>query len=266
MTAQLKNRRALVTGAASGIGRATALAFAGEGAHVIVADRDAAGAEAVVAEIAAGSSAGSASGSGSAEAWEVDLADTDALTARFESEPLDVDILVNNAGIQRIHPVEDFPLEDWRLINRLMLESPFVLTKAALPAMYGRGWGRIINLSSVHGLRASAHKSAYVAAKHGIMGLTKTVALEGGPKGVTCNAINPGYVMTPLVQNQVADLAAQRGISEDAVLEEVFLEHSAVRSLPVPEDVAALIVLLASEAGRAINGAAHSIDGGWSAA
>src|SRR5690606_31490429 len=115
-------------------------------------------------------------------------------------------------------------------------------------------------------LRASANKSAYVAAKHGIMGLTKTTALEGGPKGVTCNAINPGYVMTPLVQNQVADLAAQRGISEDAVLDEVFLEHSAVPSLPVPDDVAAIAVLLASEAGRAINGAAHSIDGGWSAA
>lgn len=272
MTDLLKNRRALVTGAASGIGRATALAFAREGAHVIVADRDGGGAEAVVAEIAAGAGGApeapgaSDAGGGSAEAWEVDLADTDALEARFAEQPLDVDVLVNNAGIQRIHPVEEFPLEEWRLINRLMLESPFVLTKAALPGMYRRGWGRIINLSSVHGLRASANKSAYVAAKHGIMGLTKTTALEGGPRGVTCNAINPGYVMTPLVQNQVADLAAQRGISEDAVLDEVFLEHSAVPSLPVPEDVAAICVLLASEAGRAINGAAHSIDGGWSAA
>jgi len=257
MTDLLMHRRALVTGAASGIGRAVALAFAAEGAHVILADRDGEGARSVAEEIA--------EAAGSAEVWEVDLADTSALEERFADEPLDVDVLVNNAGIQRIHPLEEFPLEDWRFIQTLMLESPFVLTKAALPAMYARGWGRIINLSSVHGIRASAFKSAYVAAKHGLMGLTKTTALEGGPQGVTCNAINPGYVMTPLVESQVSDQAATRGISEDAVLEEVFLEHSAVPSLPGAEDVAAIAVLMASEAGRAINGAGYSIDGGWSA-
>ena len=265
MTALLENRRALVTGGASGLGRATALAFAREGAHVIIADRDGDGARAVAQEIA--EAAGTdAAGAGSAAVWEVDLADTTALEERFAAQPLDVDILVNNAGVQRIHPVEEFPLEEWRFIQTLMLESPFVLTKAALPAMYERGWGRIINLSSVHGLRASVNKSAYVAAKHGLMGLTKTTALEGGAKGVTCNAINPGYVMTPLVEAQVTELAQNRGISEDEVLSEVFLEHSTVPSLPVPEDVAAIAVLLASDAGRAINGAAHSIDGGWSAA
>ena len=278
MTALLENRRALVTGGASGLGRAIALAFAHEGAHVVIADRDGDGARAVAQEIAeaaqtaaagsgaAGAGPDPAAAVGSAEAWEVDLSDTTALEERFAAQPLDVDILVNNAGIQRIHPVEEFPLEEWRFIQTLMLESPFVLTKAALPAMYERGWGRIINLSSVHGLRASVNKSAYVAAKHGLMGLTKTTALEGGAKGVTCNAINPGYVMTPLVEAQVTELAQNRGISEDEVLSEVFLEHSAVPSLPVPEDVAAIAVLLASDAGRAINGAAHSIDGGWSAA
>ena len=278
MTALLENRRALVTGGASGLGRAIALAFAHEGAHVIIADRDGDGARAVVQEIAeaaqtaaagsgaAGAGPDPAAAVGSAEAWEVDLSDTTALEERFAAQPLDVDILVNNAGIQRIHPVEEFPLEEWRFIQTLMLESPFVLTKAALPAMYSRGWGRVINLSSVHGLRASVNKSAYVAAKHGLMGLTKTTALEGGANGVTCNAINPGYVMTPLVEAQVTELAHNRGISEDEVLREVFLEHSTVPSLPVPEDVAAIAVLLASEAGRAINGAAHSIDGGWSAA
>lgn len=264
MTALLDARRALVTGGASGLGRAIALAFAREGAHVIIADRDGDGARAVAGEIAEAAAA-DAAGAGSAEVWEVDLADTTALEERFAARPLDVDILVNNAGIQRIHPVEEFPLEEWRFIQTLMLESPFVLTKAALPAMYGRGWGRIINLSSVHGLRASVNKSAYVAAKHGLMGLTKTTALEGGAQGVTCNAINPGYVMTPLVEAQVTELAQNRGISEDEVLREVFLEHSAVPSLPVPDDVASIAVLLASEAGRAINGAAHSIDGGWSA-
>lgn len=257
MSDLLKNRRALVTGGASGIGRAVALAFAAEGAHVVLADRDGDGARAVAGEIA--------DAAGTAETWEVDLADTSALEERFRDSPLDVDILVNNAGIQRIHPLEEFPLEEWRFIQTLMLESPFVLTKAALPAMYERGWGRIINLSSVHGIRASAFKSAYVAAKHGLMGLTKTTALEGGPKGVTCNAINPGYVMTPLVESQVADQAKTRGISEDAVLEEVFLEHSAVPSLPGPEDVATIAVLMASDAGRAINGSGYSIDGGWSA-
>ena len=146
-----------------------------------------------------------------------------------------------------------------------MLESPFVLTKAVLQGMYKRGWGRIVNVSSVHGLRASAFKSAYVAAKHGLMGLTKTTALEGGPKGVTCNAINPGYVMTPLVEQQVADQARTQNISEDEVLDRVFLGHSAVKRLATEEEVARLTLFLCSDAAGVINGAAHSIDGGWAA-
>lgn len=245
----LSTKRALITGGASGLGEAMCESFAAAGAHVIVAD---------VNEDAATLLAGRIRG----EAWGVDLADTSAL----DRVDLDVDILINNAGIQRIHPIVDFPLEEWRLINTLMLEAPFVLSKAVLPGMYAKGWGRIINVSSVHGLRASANKSAYVAAKHGLMGLTKTTALEAGPRGVTCNAINPGYVLTPLVRGQIADQAKTNGISEDEVLEKVFLGHSAVSKLAEPGDIAQLALFLASDAAAVVNGSAHSIDGGWTAA
>lgn len=246
--ADLTGRSALITGAASGLGKAMAHALASAGAHVTVADLNGEAAREVASAI-------------EGEAWEVDLSDTDAL----DGTQINTDILINNAGIQRIHAVEEFPLDDWRLINRLMLESPFVLTKAVLPGMYERGWGRIVNVSSVHGLRASAFKSAYVAAKHGLMGLTKTTALEGGPKGVTCNAINPGYVMTPLVEQQIADQARTRNISEDEVLDQVFLGHSAVKRLATEEEVARLALFLCSDAAGVINGSAHSIDGGWAA-
>ena len=246
--ADLTGRSALITGAASGLGKAMAHALASAGAHVTVADLNGEAAREVASAI-------------EGEAWEVDLSDTDAL----DGTQINTDILINNAGIQRIHAVEEFPLDDWRLINRLMLESPFVLTKAVLPGMYERGWGRIVNVSSVHGLRASAFKSAYVAAKHGLMGLTKTTALEGGPKGVTCNAINPGYVMTPLVEQQIADQARTRNISEDEVLDQVFLGHSAVKRLATEEEVARLALFLCSDAAAVINGSAHSIDGGWAA-
>lgn len=245
----LSGKRALVTGGASGLGKAMCETFAAAGASVTVADVDAQAADAVATAVGG-------------EAWAVNLADTSAL----DGIDLDVDILVNNAGIQRIYPIPEFPLADWRLIMTLMLEAPFVLTKAALPGMYAKGWGRIINLSSVHGLRASANKSAYVAAKHGLMGLTKTTALEAGPYGVTCNAINPGYVLTPLVKGQIADQARTNGISEDEVLEKVFLGHSAVPKLAEPEDIAQLALFLASDAAAVVTGAAHSVDGGWTAA
>lgn len=244
--ADLTGRSALITGAASGLGKAMAHALASAGAQVTLADLNGEAAREVAAAI-------------EGEAWEVDLSDTDAL----DGTRIDTDILINNAGIQRIHAVEEFPLDDWRLINRLMLESPFVLTKAVLPGMYERGWGRIVNVSSIHGLRASVFKSAYVAAKHGLMGLTKTTALEGGPKGVTCNAINPGYVMTPLVEQQIADQARTQNISEDEVLDQVFLGHSAVKRLATEEEVARLALFLCSDAAAVINGSAHSIDGGW---
>ena len=248
LTLSLEGRRAVVTGGASGIGAAIARAFASAGATVTVADRDEASAQALAEEI-------------DGTAWAVDLSDVGAL----EDLALDTDILVNNAGIQRINPIQDFVPEDWRLIHRLMLEAPFLLTRAVLPGMYDRGFGRIINLSSAHGLVASPFKSAYVAAKHGLQGLTKVTALEGGDHGVTANCINPGYVRTPLVDQQVADQAASRGITEDDVLDQVFLAHSAVKRLAEPEEVAALAVWLASDAAAVANGSSYSLDGGWTA-
>ena len=248
LTLSLDGRRAVVTGGASGIGASIARAFAEAGAEVTVADLNEDAAQALAEEVGG-------------TAWAADFSDVAAL----ETLTLDADILVNNAGIQRINPIQDFVPEDWRLIHRLVLEAPFLLTRAVLPGMYERGFGRIINLSSAHGLVASPFKSAYVAAKHGLQGLTKVTALEGGPHGVTANCINPGYVRTPLVDKQVADQAASRGISEDDVLDQVFLAHSAVKRLAEPEEVATLALWLASDAAAVANGSSYSLDGGWTA-
>ena len=249
----LEGRRAIVTGGASGIGLACAYEFAGRGAHVIVADLNAeAAAQAVEAVRATG---------GSAEAWAVDLSDTRAL----ESIELEADILLNNAGIQRVSPIEEFDPEAFRLIQRLMLEAPFLLIRAVLPGMYERGWGRIVNLSSVHGLRASAFKSAYVAAKHGLEGLSKVTALEGGPHGVTSNCVNPAYVRTPLVEKQIADQARLHGIPEDEVVEKIMLTESAVKRLVEADEVASLVGWLVSEKAGMVTGASYTMDGGWTA-
>ena len=194
----LTGKRALVTGGASGIGLACAHEFARRGAHVVIADLNA-------------DAAAEAASAVSGESWVVDLADTAAL----DDLSLDVDILVNNAGIQRVSPIVDFDPDAFRLIQRLMVESPFLLIRAALPGMYAKGWGRIVNISSVHGLRASAFKSAYVTAKHGLEGLSKVTALEGAPHGVTSNCISPSYVRTPLVEKQIADQARVHGIPEE---------------------------------------------------
>lgn len=241
-------RTALVTGAASGIGRAISRRLAADGMTVTVADLNGEAATQVAEEI-------------DGTPWVVDLADTAAL----EELVLDCDVLVNNAGIQRINPIQDYRPHDWRLIHRLMVESPFLLIRAALPAMYERGWGRIINLSSVHGLRASANKSAYVAAKHALEGLSKVTALEGGPHGVTSNCINPSYVRTPLVEGQIADQARTHGIPEDDVVEKVMLTQGAVKRLVEPEEVAALAGFLAGEEAGMMTGSSYSVDGGWSA-
>ena len=245
----LQGRRAIVTGGASGIGLACAREFAGRGAHVVIADLNGEAAEQAAASLP------------SAEAWRVDLAETRAL----DGLQLEADILVNNAGIQRVSPVEQFDPEAFRLIQRLMLEAPFLLIRAALPGMYERGWGRIINLSSVHGLRASPFKSAYVAAKHGLEGLSKATALEGGPHGVTSNCINPAYVRTPLVEKQIADQARVHGIPESEVVEKVMLTESAIKRLVEPEEVASLAGWLASDAASMVTGASYTMDGGWSA-
>ena len=244
----LAGRRAVVTGGASGIGAACARELATQGASVVVADRDAEGAGVIAKEV-------------KGEAWAVDLLDTEAL----ENLSLEADILVNNAGIQVERPIEEFDPADFRRIHTLMLEVPFLLMRAALPSMYAKKFGRIINVSSVHGLRASAFKSAYVSAKHGLEGLSKVAALEGGPHGVTSNCINPGYVRTPLVENQIADQARLHGISEDEVLEQIMLTESAVKRLVEPTEVASLVAWLASDHAGMVTGASYTMDGGWSA-
>lgn len=244
----LTGRTALITGGASGIGRACALAFASAGAKVTIADLDGEAAQRVAEETGG-------------TAWQVDLSDLDALA---QARP-DADILINNAGIQHVRPIEEFEPERFQLIIRLMLEAPFLLIRAVLPGMYERGWGRIINLSSVHGLRASAYKSAYVAAKHGLEGLSKVTALEGGPHGVTSNCINPAYVNTPLVQKQIADQAKVHGIDESEVVSKIMLTETAIKRLVEPEEVASLALWLAGDHAGMVTGASYTMDGGWSA-
>jgi 3-hydroxybutyrate dehydrogenase len=244
----LSGRTALVTGAASGIGAATVERFLAAGATVYAVDRDEEG----LALLA------SCDG---VTTFVNDLADLDGLT----DLPTDVDVLVNNAGVQHIARVEEFPIERFELILDLMLHSPFRLIRQVLPHMYDRGWGRVVNISSAHGLRASEFKAAYVAAKHGLEGLSKVVALEGGPKGVTSNCINPAYVRTPLVERQIADQAASHGIPESEVVETIMLGAVAVKRLIEPAEVADLAAFLCGPTSASITGASMVMDGGWTA-
>jgi 3-hydroxybutyrate dehydrogenase len=244
----LDGRRALITGGASGIGRACAVRLAAAGADVVVVDRDAEAAEAVAASVGG-------------VAVTVDLSDLDAVDAL----DLDVDVLVNNAGLQHVAPVHEFPVERFGYILRLMVEAPFRLVRGALPHMYERGWGRVVNVSSIHGLRASAYKSAYVTAKHGLEGLSKVIALEGAEHGVTSNCVNPAYVRTPLVEGQIADQAAAHGLSEDDVVAQVMLAPAAVKRLIEPEEVADAVAWLCSPAAASVSGTSLVMDGGWSA-
>ena len=248
MTDALAGRKAVVTGGASGIGAAIATRLAADGAHVVVADLNEEAADAHAAEIGG-------------EAWAVDLSDTRGL----EDLRLDADVLVNCAGIQQVSPIEDFDPERFRLILRIMLEAPFLLVRAALPHMYERGWGRVVNVSSVHGLVASPYKAAYVSAKHGLEGLSKVTALEGGAHGVSSVCINPGYVRTPLVEKQVADQMAVHGLSEAEVTEKVFLQMPARKEFVEPSDIAALASFLAGPHGHMATGASYVMDGGWTA-
>jgi 3-hydroxybutyrate dehydrogenase len=244
----LVGRRALITGGASGIGRACAVRLAADGADVVVVDRDAAAAEAVAAEVG-----------GTAVA--VDLSDLDAVDAL----DLAVDVLVNNAGLQHVAPLHEFPVDRFSYILRLMLEAPFRLVRGALPHMYEQQWGRIVNVSSVHGLRASPFKSAYVTAKHGLEGLSKVIALEGAEHGVTSNCVNPAYVRTPLVEGQIADQARTHGLSEDEVVEQVMLAPAAIKRLIEPAEVADAVSWLCSPAAGSVTGTSLVMDGGWSA-
>jgi 3-hydroxybutyrate dehydrogenase len=244
----LTGRTAMVTGAASGIGAACAVRLAAAGARVIAVDRDENG----LADLARGTDI---------EPLVCDLADLDAVSAL----PAAVDVLVNNAGIQHVAPIQDFPPERFDLIIRLMLQSPFRLVRRVLPHMYDAGWGRVVNVSSAHGLRASAYKSAYVTAKHGLEGLSKVIALEGADHGVTSNCVNPAYVRTPLVEKQIADQAASHGIPESEVLEKVLLEPVAVKRLIEPAEVADLVAFLCGPSSASISGSSFSMDGGWTA-
>jgi 3-hydroxybutyrate dehydrogenase len=256
LTIDLSGKSALVTGAASGIGKAIATELTAHGACVLLADVNAEQGEQVAASLPR------------ALFHQADVSDNaqcHALIDRAEREWGGVDILVNNAGVQHVAPVEEFPEERWEMLIRILLVAPFVLTRAAIPHMYARGWGRIINMSSIHGVVASPYKSAYVAAKHGLIGFTRTVALEAGDKGVTVNAICPGFVRTPLVEGQIDDLARTSGISREEVVEQIMLAPSARKKLLEPSDIAALALFLCSEAAAGITGSAQLIDNGWTA-
>jgi len=248
MSGELAGRLAVVTGGASGIGEACAIRLADAGASVVVADINADAAEVVAARIGG-------------RACQVDLA------ADFDAAALagQADVLVNCAGLQHVAPVHEFPPEKFRLLLAVMLEAPFRLAQAALPHMYEQGFGRIVNISSVHGLRASPYKAAYVAAKHGLEGLSKVIALEGGEHGVTSNTICPAYVRTPLVEKQISDQARVHGISEEQVITDIMLTEPAIKRLIEPEEVAELVAFLCSGPASFANGSSWVLDGGWSA-
>lgn len=244
----LNGKTALVTGGASGIGLACVERLAKAGAKVVVVDLNP-DAAAQVADAVGG------------QAHTADLSDT----AVLDTLDLVADIVVNNAGFQIVAPVQDFPTDRFAIMQRLMVEAPFRLIRRSLPRMYELGYGRVVNISSAHGLLASPFKVGYVTAKHGLEGMSKVVALEGGGRGVTSNCINPGYVRTPLVQKQIADQAIVHGISESEVIEKIMLTRSAVKRLAEPSEIAELATYLCSPQAGYINGASIPIDGGWTA-
>ncbi|PRX96644.1 3-hydroxybutyrate dehydrogenase [Allonocardiopsis opalescens] len=237
-----------MTGAAGGIGRACAERLAAAGLHVHLADVDAEG----LAEAAAATGG---------RAHLVDLTDEAAAAAL----PGEVDVLVNNAGVQYVAPVPEFPPAEFRRMHALMVHAPFLLARRVLPYMYGRGWGRIVNISSVHGLRASAYKSAYVSAKHALEGLSKVIAVEAAGRGVTSNCVSPGYVRTPLVERQIAELARAHRISREEVTEQVLLARSPLGRLVDAADVAETAAWLCGPHTAAVTGASLTVDGGWTA-
>jgi 3-hydroxybutyrate dehydrogenase len=245
--AALAGRRALVTGGASGIGAACARQLAADGADVVVLDLDEVAAKTVADEVG-----GTAVG--------VDLTGAD-----LSAVPTDIDILVNNAGIQHVAPIGEFPDDKWDAILAINLSAAFHAIKAVVPGMQERRWGRILNIASAHGLVASTGKAAYVAAKHGVVGLTKVVALELANDGVTCNAICPGWVDTPLVERQVEAQAREAGMAVDQVRDELLREKQPMLAFTTPEEIGALAVFLCSDAAATMTGTALPIDGGWTA-
>lgn len=251
----MSQKVAVVTGAASGIGLAVAEALAGNDYQVVMADVNAEGGQREADQLGA-------------TFVKVDLTDRSACKALIDTAVAKfgtIDVLVNNAGIQHVSPVEDFPEDKWDFIIRLMLTAPFLLTKYAWPHLKSTGWGRIINISSVHGLRASEFKSAYITAKHGMMGLTKTTALEGGPHGITVNAICPAYVRTPLVDNQIDAQAATHGIPREEVIGSIMLKKAAIKRMIEPNEIGAAVIYLCSDVAGCMTGTDFTIDCGWTA-
>lgn len=251
----LNGKVALITGAASGIGYAVAKKMKEEGCNVVIADVNKEGIAKVCEELGCvGMDADLSTRQGCREI--VDL----ALNTYGG-----IDILGNVAGIQHVCEIENFPEDKWDMMISLMLTAPFLLTKYCWPSMKEKQWGRIINLSSIHGLVASEFKSCYVSAKHGLFGMTKTAAMEGGPFGITANCICPAYVMTPLVEGQISDQAKVHGISEEQVVSDIMLSKAAVKKMLNPETVAEVFAFLCSDSADSITGMSLPIDGGWTA-
>jgi 3-hydroxybutyrate dehydrogenase len=259
----LAGKVAVVTGSTSGIGLGIARAFTQAGADVVINGLgNAADIDRVCIELEDGSPFSRVAYNG---ANLMDGAEARGLVEQSIADFGRIDILVNNAGIQHVSPIEDFPPEKFDAIIALNLASAWHTTKAAFGAMKAQQFGRIINIASAHGLVASPFKSAYVAAKHGVVGLTKTIALEGAEAGITCNAICPGYVWTPLVENQIDDTAKARGISRDAVIRDVLLAAQPNKRFATVEEIGALAVFLSGPGGQSITGTALPVDGGWTA-